>query len=131
MLERPDVLVLPPALRARLWGHARAEAPRECVGLLGGQGRAACALYPLKNVALRPAREYRADELEVLRALKAMRREGLELLGIYHSHPAGPSWPSETDVQLARYAVPYLIVDLQGATLRAFWLPEKQEVHLS
>ncbi|AFZ66120.1 Mov34/MPN/PAD-1 family protein [Deinococcus peraridilitoris] len=130
MHERQEVLVLPPPLRARLWGHARSEAPRECVGLLGGREQAAATLYPLNNVAPRPEREYRADALEVLRALKAMRREGLELLGIYHSHPAGPSWPSETDVNLARYAVPYLIVDLQGATLRAFRLPEKREVRL-
>lgn len=140
----PTVLVLPAPLRERLLAHAHAERPDECVGLLGGRwgvpgvsgvagGPAARAvtLYPLRNVAHDPRRAYRADELELLRALKAMRREELDLVGIYHSHPQGPGVPSDADVRLAAYAVPYLIADLTGRTLRAFLLPAREEVLLS
>lgn len=129
-MDLPPALTLPAPLRARLWGHARAQAPRECVGLLGGRAGVASALYPLRNVAPFPERAYRADDLELLRALKAMRREEQELLGIYHSHPHGPDRPSATDVRLARYAVPYLIADLSSGSLRAFLLPEGEEVRL-
>lgn len=134
----PTVLVLPAPLRERLLAHAHAERPDECVGLLGGRwgvpggpAARAVALYPLRNVAHDPRRAYRADELELLRALKAMRREGLDLVGIYHSHPQGPGVPSDADVRLAAYAVPYLIADLTGRTLRAFLLPAREEVRLS
>ena len=123
-------LALPAPLRTRLWAHARSETPRECVGLLGGRGSLVSAVYPLRNVAPQPQREYRADDLELLRALKAMRREHLDLLGIYHSHPQGPPHPSEDDVRLAQYAVPYLILDLSSGTLRAFLLPHVEEVRL-
>lgn len=130
------VLALPAPLRERLLAHAREEAPRECVGLLGGrveEGGAprAVTLYPLENVAPDPLRAYRADELGLLRALKAMRREGLSLVGIYHSHPRGPQEPSDADVRLAAYAVPYLIADLSAGTLRAFLLPRRDEVTLT
>lgn len=130
MKDTSRTLSLPAALRARLWAHARAEAPRECVGLLGGRAGSVLALYPLANVAPDPERAYRADALELLRAFKAMRREYIDLVGIYHSHPHGPPTPSSEDVRLAQYGVPYLIADVRGGTLRAFLLPERAEVRI-
>ncbi|ADV67034.1 Mov34/MPN/PAD-1 family protein [Deinococcus maricopensis] len=123
---------LPAPLRARLIAHARAEVPCECVGLLGGHDRPGVgsdvrAMYPLRNAAPDPQRTYIADPGHVLRALKAMRAEGLDLVGIYHSHPRGPAVPSRTDVQLAAYGVPYLIVDVQREDVRAYRLPELTE----
>ncbi|WP_189063250.1 M67 family metallopeptidase [Deinococcus seoulensis] len=143
-------MLLPDSLRAGLWAHARRDAPRECVGALGGLTVPPAAgalggltvppaagalptwqvrtLYPLPNTARDPQREYLADPLHLLRALKAMRAEGLELVGLYHSHPRGPDRPSPTDTRLATYDVPYLIADLSGGTLRAYLLPAGQEV---
>ena len=128
----PSVLQLPAVLRARLWNHARAELPRECVGVLGGPAGSARAeaLYPLRNVAPDPGRAYLVDPLELLRALRAMRAGGLRLAAIYHSHPRGPALPSPSDVRLARYGVPYLIADVARGELRGFLLPELVEVEL-
>lgn len=123
-------LHLPAALRARLWAHARAELPRECVGVLGGARGGVEALYPLHNAAPDPERAYLADPLALLRALKGMRAEGFQLAAIYHSHPRGPAWPSPEDVRLARYPVPHLIADVRRGELRAFLLPELREVAL-
>ncbi|MFC6750750.1 Mov34/MPN/PAD-1 family protein [Deinococcus aquaticus] len=78
----------------------------------------------------RPAARVPADPLHLLRALKAMRAEGLELVGLYHSHPRGPDQPSLTDTRLATYDVPYLIADLHGGTLRAYLLPAGREVRV-
>lgn len=123
-------LTLPASLAQRLWAHVRAELPRECVGLLGGQAGVARTLYPLRNVAPDPLRAYQADPLELLRALKAVRAEGLSLVGIYHSHPRGPARPSPDDQRLAAYPVPYLIADPVRSELRAYRLPEVAEVPL-
>lgn len=99
--------------------------------MLGGRDGTVVTLYPLRNVAPQPERQYRADSLDVLRAVKAMRREGVDLAGIYHSHPHGPGHPSEEDVRLARYDVPYLIADVAAGTLRAFLLPLRTEITLA
>lgn len=121
-------LTLPAALADALWAHALREAPRECVGALGGhaqeQGALALALYPLPNVSPKPESEYLADPGRLLRAMRAMQNEGFTLVALYHSHPRGPALPSRTDTLLAAYPVPYLIADLQNRELRAYHLPE-------
>jgi proteasome lid subunit RPN8/RPN11 len=109
-------------------------APQECVGVLGGRviagGWAASALYPLPNVAPDPLREYLAGAPEFMRSLSAMRREGLELVGIYHSHPRGPAQFSTTDRLRAAYPVPHLIADLLSGELHAYALPQGREIRL-
>lgn len=127
-------LILPPALVSALWAHAGREAPRECVGALGGrvaEGAAeALALYPLANVSPDPERTYLADPGHLLRALRAMEAGGLALVALYHSHPRGPAQPSVTDRRLAAYPVPYVIADLHTRTLHAYRLPEGSPVAL-
>lgn len=127
-------LRLPPVLVAALWAHAERDAPRECVGALGGafagQEAQALALYPLANVSPDPERTYLADPGHLLRALRAMEAAGLTLVGLYHSHPRGPAGPSGTDTRLAAYPVPYVIADLRTRTLRAYRLPEGSPVAL-
>ncbi|WP_019585143.1 Mov34/MPN/PAD-1 family protein [Deinococcus apachensis] len=130
----PVTLILPPVLVDALWTHAEREAPRECVGALGGHmtdgGAEAVALYPLANVSPDPERTYLADPGHLLRALRAMEAVGLTLVGLYHSHPHGPEGPSVTDTRLAAYPVPYVIADLRTRRLRAYRLPEGSPVGL-
>ncbi|MEF2279192.1 M67 family metallopeptidase [Deinococcus sp. YIM 134068] len=125
-------LLLPPPLEAALWAHAEREAPRECVGALGGhagpEGAEAVALYPLSNIAPDPERHYLADPGHLLRALRAMHAGGLTLVALYHSHPHGPARPSPTDLRLAAYPVPYVIADLSTRTLVAYRLPGGETV---
>ena len=131
----PDVtLILPPALADALWAHARREAPRECVGAIGGYARGgaahAAALYPLPNIAPDPERTYLADPGHLLRALRAMQLGGQTLVALYHSHPRGPAWPSDADARLAAYPVPYVIADLPAQVLTAYRLPGGERVAL-
>lgn len=127
-------LILPPPLVDALWAHAERDAPRECVGALGGHRHGAAAqaaaLYPLPNVAPDPERSYLADPGHLLRALRAMQLGGLTLVALYHSHPRGPAWPSDTDTRLAAYPVPYLIADLPTRLLTAYHLPGGERVPL-
>ncbi|MBI4344075.1 MAG: M67 family metallopeptidase [Euryarchaeota archaeon] len=91
-------------------GHAREEYPRECCGLLGGRGEIT-RVYRGRNLAGGEA-EYHLDPGEQIRLFNLLEREGLDLLGIYHSHPRWPARPSAVDIERAFYPIPYLIVSL-------------------
>lgn len=102
--------------------HAREAAPSECCGFLAGKENRVLSLYPLNNVAERPATEYFAAVPDVFAAFKQMRARGEQLLGIYHSHPSSAARPSEVDIQRAYYSdAVYFIISLQPQLeLRAY-----------
>jgi proteasome lid subunit RPN8/RPN11 len=81
-------------------------APEEACGLLSGQIEAriyrVAAVIPTTNELHSPVR-YRIDPLEQIAAFNWIDAQGLELVGIYHSHPAGPMSPSPTDIAEAYY----------------------------
>ena len=52
---------------------------------------------------LHSAVRYRMEPLEQLAAFEAIDAQGWQLVGIYHSHPAGPEQPSPTDIAEAYY----------------------------
>jgi len=111
--------------------HARAAAPRECCGLIGGTNNGkARTLYRLRNVATDPLVAYEAAPEDLFAAQRAMRERAEQLLAIYHSHPrAHDPTPSATDVRLAYYpSAVYFIVGLGGAEpcLRAFRISERE-----
>jgi len=113
-----------------MWDDARARAPEEAVGLLVGRGGCAAAAWPLPNASEEPRVHYRAEPQALLSALRRADREGFEVLALYHSHPAGPSSPSERDRAEATWRVPYVILGLPEARARAFLLPEGNEVEI-
>ncbi|WP_460172111.1 M67 family metallopeptidase [Thermus sp. FJN-A] len=119
------MLYVPRGILEETRAHLLREAPREGVGLWAGR-REVERVFPLPNVHPNPLTGYLAEPVALLRALKEMEREGVQLLAIYHSHPQGPAYPSPTDILEARWRVPYVIFGTDG--FRAFLLPEGQEV---
>jgi len=110
--------------------HARAEAPRECCGLVGGTSGRAQTVYRMRNAAADPLFTYEAAPEDLFAAQRSMRERGEQLLAIYHSHPrsANPQ-PSDTDVRLAYYpSAVYFIVGLGGEqpSLGAFRISERE-----
>src|SRR5262245_44067456 len=110
--------------------QARAELPNECCGLLagrvaGGVGRAE-ARYALINAAADP-RLFESEPRSMFAAHKDMRRRGIEVLAVYHSHPTSAPLPSKTDLQ-RNYSseVVNLIISLatDTAEVRGWWLSE-------
>jgi len=90
--------------------HARNSPQIECCGLLAGSGGVIHRIFPTPN-ALDSAVAYQIAPLELFRALRRMRADGLDHLGMYHSHPHSENIPSPTDVQQAYYPdQPYFIV---------------------
>ena len=93
--------------------HSIRDVPNECCGLLGGRAGTISTVYPVRNVAASPETRYEAAPEDLFHATRKMREKGEELLGIYHSHPRSPAYPSPTDVQLAFYPdAVYFIVSL-------------------
>jgi len=123
-----QILYVPKKLLEETRAHLQREAPREGVGLWAGR-REVERVIPLPNAHPNPLTGYLAEPLALLKALKALEQEGLSLLAIYHSHPAGPALPSPTDIREARWRVPYVIFGMDG--VRAFLLPEGEEVALA
>ncbi|MEM4782202.1 MAG: desampylase [Halalkalicoccus sp.] len=106
--------------------HARAGAPHEVCGVLGGEDGRVTATYRVRNVADSPRTRYELDPEEQLRAIERVESEG-ELLGFYHSHPAGPAEPSATDRAQATWPeAHYLIVSVPDERLGAwYWTGEE------
>lgn len=99
--------------------HARAEAPNEACGVIAGHRGRADEIIPIPNVAADPLHAYHMDEQSLVTALISLEKRGLELVGLYHSHPKSDPIPSPTDVRQATYPdTPYLIVSLKGGEAR-------------
>jgi proteasome lid subunit RPN8/RPN11 len=80
-------------------------------------------MYPITNTDHSPL-SYLMDPGEQFRALKEMRKNGDEMVAIYHSHPHSRAYPSARDRALAFYSDPvYLIIGLadpERPEMRAF-----------
>jgi [CysO sulfur-carrier protein]-S-L-cysteine hydrolase len=99
----PELLRLPRTLHDGLIRHARDEAPRECCGFLIGRGCRVREAVRMRNVAPAPATRYEIDPGEHIGVLRRLRGSGLEVVGVYHSHPGSPAAPSPADEAGAHY----------------------------
>lgn len=84
-----------------LLAEAGAAYPRECCGILLGEGGRISAIVPAANVHPDPERHFEIDPRALIDAHRAMRAGGPEVAGYYHSHPSGRAEPSATDQALA------------------------------
>ncbi len=109
--------------------QAVTEAPLECCGLLAGPpaigpDRQVTTRYALIN-ALGSGSEYESDPRSMFNAMKDMRRNGWDVLAIYHSHPTSPPTPSRKDRERNfSEQVVNLIISLDSAQqeVRGWWL---------
>ena len=128
-----DAIQLRDAVRAGILAHARAEAPRECCGLLVGCGSLVdeCVLSP--NVDPNPNR-YEIDARLHVATNRRLRGSGRGVIGAYHSHPYSPAWPSPSDVAEAYYSeFIWIIASLAGfdGELRAFRVEDGRIIELA
>ena len=95
---------------------ARSEPRVECCGLLAGVNGMITKIFPAKNALASPT-AYEVAPQELFPLFRQMREEGLEHLGIYHSHPDHPSRPSQTDTDRAWADYSYVIISVQQGTV--------------
>ncbi len=123
------LLRLPRAIQDRIVGHARADLPRECCGLIAGLPGdldltgPRVELFPLRNAA--PGLDfYEIDASDLFRVTRLLDDDGRDIVAIYHSHPTGPARPSATDIELAFWPDAWYLIcsldDPEAPDLRAF-----------
>jgi proteasome lid subunit RPN8/RPN11 len=123
-------------LKARDWesmrSHVETCRPFEACGLLAGRDGFVERVFPVPNASQSPTR-FRMDAAAQLSAFRDLEELGLELLGIFHSHPrdnpddgAVLAGPSETDVQEAAYPVVHVIWSRREGQWQAngFWIEQ-------
>jgi proteasome lid subunit RPN8/RPN11 len=82
--------------------HVVSQGSEEACGLLGGANGLVERVYLVENMLHSPV-EYYMDPVQQVRAMLEIEEAGLDLCGIFHSHPAGPTVPSQTDVDRSYY----------------------------
>ena len=80
--------------------QAEKTAPVEACGILAGRDGLTEKLYEMTN-ADNSSEHFTMVPEEQFAVAKNMRAEGLEMLAVYHSHPATPARPSQEDIKLA------------------------------
>jgi proteasome lid subunit RPN8/RPN11 len=120
----PAPLALPETVWQQMVGHAYDGLPDEACGLLAGEPGSARAIvfYPCRNAA-ESSRVYTVDPRDHLRADRDAEAQGLEIVGVMHSHTHTEAYPSPTDVaQAPDPAWHYVIVSLKrpDAVVRSY-----------
>lgn len=118
-----DSLELAEPLRARLGALALARYPNEACGLLLGRRAGTRAevleVREARNRETRGARyRYELDPGDLVAAETHARAAGLEVVGVWHSHPDRPAVPSASDRAAAWSAWSYLIVSVEASAVR-------------
>lgn len=100
--------------------HAAETYPEECCGLLigrlsDGQNEAVGARPVQNRNENRRVDRYVIDPDDYRKIDREARREGLDIVGIYHSHPDHPAEPSSTDLEQATFpGFTYVIVSVEN-----------------
>lgn len=94
------MLALPNRAFAEMIGHAYDGYPLEACGLLVGRGDQVERFVACTNEAA-SARIYTIPPKELLRAERYAENDGLDIIGVFHSHTHSEPYPSPTDVDQA------------------------------
>jgi proteasome lid subunit RPN8/RPN11 len=130
-------LNLSPSLLSQIHAYGEAAYPEEGAGLLLGHShngaRQVTALLPLRNTREDSARHnrYQLTPEDYLQGELEAARQGLDVLGVFHSHPDHPNRPSEFDREWAMPWFSYIITSVNnGRALESrSWLLSEDRSH--
>ena len=113
-------------LAERIRAHGAEAYPHECCGALLGRDseavdknatREVLALFPLVNRRDdSPRNRFAVTAEDVRDADRAAQKQGLEVIGWYHSHPDHPARPSQYDQDHAWPWYSYVIVSIENGS---------------
>lgn len=122
------MLYLPKEKEKLIIQHAKGEFPNEACGILAGKKRHVEILYRMTNTD-ESSISFFMDPKEQLRVMKEIRNAGLEMVGIYHSHPHTEAYPSSKDIEMVFYPdASYVIIslrDMERPVLRSFRIMDR------
>jgi proteasome lid subunit RPN8/RPN11 len=112
-------LQCPKAMIDKIHAHGEEAYPEEGAGfLLGTDGteRSVLSIVPLSNSREEAARHnrYLINPADYLKAELEADRQGLHLIGVFHSHPDHPNHPSEFDRDWAQPFFSYIITNVDS-----------------
>jgi proteasome lid subunit RPN8/RPN11 len=100
---------------AAILGHAGGVYPNECCGAMLGLGASVTIAVPLENAYRGSQKDrYEIRPEDLLAVDRQARRERLELIGIYHSHPDCEAYFSETDLKNSCPWYSFLVVSIRA-----------------
>lgn len=105
------MLIVPKQLLEQIAAHVESAYPEEGAGfLLGGDGEVR-EIFPLPNAREDEARHnrYLITPEDYMKAELKAAELGVDLIGVFHSHPDCPNVPSEYDREWAQPFFSYLI----------------------
>ena len=110
--------------------HARSTYPNECCGAMLGatedETKMVRVAMPLQNAFEgAQAARYELRPEDLLAADKAARERGMDLIGIYHSHPDCDAYFSKTDLQNSCPWYSFVVLSIQKGEFdhANSWLP--------
>lgn len=131
---------VPESILDAIRAHGRETYPEECCGFLLGsstaEGNVVTSLYRVDNKHEKDRdRRYTITPQDYVRADHEAGKNGLDIVGTYHSHPDHPARPSQTDLNEATFAgFTYVIVSVhrgEPVDLTAWTLAEDRSQFLS
>ncbi len=105
--------------------HAQKDYPYEACGLLLGKihqdVRTVFGIYPTPNThPERKGDRYQIDPKDYLKAENKAKEFGLEIVGVYHSHPDHPDRPSQFDEERAFEGFSYIIFSVSNSKVLSY-----------
>jgi proteasome lid subunit RPN8/RPN11 len=126
------MLIIPPTVLRAIHSHGEAAYPNEGAGLLLGRadgaegGKAVVDILPLANEweAGEQYHRYLITPQDMLRGEDEAARRGLDIIGVFHSHPDHVAEPSNMDRDWALPWYSYVITSVQkaNAVISRSWL---------
>jgi proteasome lid subunit RPN8/RPN11 len=114
--------------------HAESTYPNECCGVMlgriDGDQKSVTIAQPLANVSAgSQAARYELRPEDLLNADREARRQNLDLIGIYHSHPDCDAYFSETDLKNSCPWYSFVVLSVQNGKFNHAnsWLPNAEQ----
>jgi proteasome lid subunit RPN8/RPN11 len=114
--------------------HARATYPNECCGAMLGttedSHKRVIVSMPLENASAGEQRaRYELRPEDLLKADREARRQNMDLVGIYHSHPDCGAYFSETDLKNSCPWYSFVVLSIQKGEFdhANSWLPNAEQ----
>jgi proteasome lid subunit RPN8/RPN11 len=128
-------IMIPNQIMDEIHGHSEKLYPEEGAGLIlgtiGDGRREARRVLPMPNhfKADKRSHRYRLDPREILQAEELAEQLGLDVIGVFHSHPDHPPAPSQYDLDWAVPWYVYLITSVQRGAAAGSRVWRLQEDH--
>ena len=89
-------IILSQSIKETLRKHAEDEWPNESCAILFGKKNIVSEAFLAENIEKSPVNFTISNE-QLIEAYQAAEKKGLEIIGIFHSHPSSEAFPSNTD----------------------------------